>query len=39
IQVNGNADRTVIQQALALSQREFEQMYRRMMQAKELRSY
>jgi hypothetical protein len=39
IQVNGNADRSVIQQALALSQREFEQMYRRMMQAKELRSY
>jgi len=39
IQINGNADHSVIQQALAVSQREFEKMYRRMVQTKEFRSY
>ena len=39
IQINGNADRSVIQEALAVSQREFEKMYRRMVQTKEFRSY
>ncbi len=39
IQINGNADRSVIEQALKASQREFEQMYKRMLRSNELRSY
>ncbi|WP_066569598.1 phage tail tape measure protein [Snodgrassella sp. CFCC 13594] len=39
IQLTGNADVSAIQQALKLSQREFEEMYRRMVHGQELRSY